>query len=381
FYFFYFLFAGFNGRLNPFHFKKKYPNSGSKKFRGTASLFIPCKGNPLAFETNIRTLLEMADLNIRIYFIVENKNDPAFNVINNIIKDYDQAFVVQAGTASVCSQKNYNLLKGIEASGQKDDIYVFLDADTCFTTEKLNTLLRPLDDPSIVATCGFQWNILKKKNFGDRFMSFLIATQWMSINIPFFKWFWGGAMSLKRETYETLGIHDYWSRRAVDDISLTPLMLKHKKKICFVPIVVNEQHQGITSVKKAIQWYTRQYIYLKYYTFSMWLLGLFSLTFFFGQLWVLPVLLIGAAIFKPLLFMPLLFYSLCILCSIIIGTATIKYPYKDNFSLISWIFLSPAFAALLIIPVLKTLFTWKMKWANVVYKVNRKGIVTEMIRE
>ncbi|MBN2443837.1 MAG: glycosyltransferase family 2 protein [Spirochaetales bacterium] len=381
FYFIYFLFAGYKIHSNPFYFKRKYPNAGSERFRGTASLFIPCKGVHPSFENNIRRLLKVADSNIRIYFIVEDESDPAFNVLKNTIKDHDHAFVVQAGTAVECSQKNYNLLKGIEASGQKDDIYVFLDADTCITPEKLNTLLRPLADPSIVATCGFQWNILKKKNFGDRFMSFLIATAWFSINIPLYKWFWGGAMSLKRETYEILGIHEYWSKRAVDDISLTSLMLKYKKKVCFVPLVINEQHQGVTSVKKAMQWYTRQYIYLKYYTYGKWLFGLFSLAFYFGQLWILPVLIAGAAIFKPLLLIPLLVYSLLLYCGIMIGMTVIKRSCKDNFSLITWMFLSPVFAALTIIPALKTLFTWKMRWANVVYTVNRKGIVTAMKRE
>ena len=212
-------------------------------------------------------------------------------------------------------------------------------------------------------------------------MSFLIGTQWLNLNMPFVKWLWGGAWAIKRKTFEALKIDDYWSTRAVDDISLVPLLQKKKKRVCFVPIAINERHQEVTSVKKALQWYRRQYLYLKFYTYPFWLGGLLSLSFMFGQFWLLPLAIIGAAIFNPALIIPLLLYSLFPFSIIMIGAGLMKRPCRDNFSLFTWILLSPLFSALTIIPVLMTLFTWKMLWARVHYRVNRRGIVTNVTRE
>jgi ceramide glucosyltransferase len=374
-----FLYGGIKSHIYPWYYKKKFPNTDS--WPGTVSVFIPCKGVYPAFQSKIEKILNVIDDYIRVFFIVESKEDPAFPVIGKTIEDNPRAHVVVAGTATQCGQKNYNILKGIEASGKKDDFYLFLDADTCFTSKELKTLLGPFADPSYDCTYGFQWNILKKKNFGDRLMSFMIGSEWLNLNLSLMKWVWGGAFALRRTTYEKLEIHAYWSTRVVDDISLVPLLKKHKARICFVPTVINEQHQGVTSIKQALLWYKRQFLYLKLYTYPIWLLGIVSFTFYFGRLWVLPLLIVGAALFQPTLVLPFVVYTFFTICIVIINTGLMKRPSKDNFSTPAWLALCPIFSAFLIIPILMTLFTWKLAWAKVIYKLNRKGIVVNIERK
>lgn len=375
-----FLLAGLSCRFYPTYYKKKYPPASGKNLPGSVAIFIPCKGVHPLFKKNIQTILRLIDEKIRIFFIVENSNDPAFPVIQENLKNNNRAFIIEAGTSTTCSQKNYNLIKGIEASGQNDDIYIFMDSDTDFTRQKLIHLITPLLDPDIDASSGFQWNILKKKNFGDRFMSFLIATQWMNLNFPVFKWLWGGAMAIKRQTFETLNTKDYWSKRVVDDISLVPLLQKNKKNVCFVPLAINEQHQGITTVKKAMSWYKRQYLYLKYYTFPIWLLGLASLTFLSGKKWLLPIALTVVFFLKPALMIPLLCYTLILFCSEMLISIFMKRPCQDNFALPVWVLLTPFFTALCVIPILMTIFPQKLVWAGVHYSIDRNGIVVDIER-
>jgi hypothetical protein len=380
--FFIFLAGGLSSRFYPKYYKRKYPPASGESLPRSVALFIPCKGIYPSFEENIQRIVRIINEGekYRIFFIVEKKDDPAFPVIQKSIQESHRAFLIEAGTSTTCSQKNYNLIKGIEASGQKDDIYLFLDSDTDISRDKLVHLLTPLSGPAFDASCGFQWNVLKKKNFGDRFMSFLIATQWMNINLPLFNWVWGGAMAIKRQTFEAMNTKNYWSKRVVDDISLVPLMKKHKKNICFVPLAINEQHQGITSVKKAMAWYKRQYLYLKFYTYPLWLLGIASLTFLSGKKWLLPIALIFVAIFKPAFVIPMLLYTLILICSEMFVSIFMKRPCRDNFALPVWLLLTPFFTALCVIPMLTTIFTQKLVWAGVHYSIDRNGIVVDIER-
>ncbi|MBN2532941.1 MAG: glycosyltransferase family 2 protein [Spirochaetales bacterium] len=373
--------AGVCCRFYPIYYKKKYPPASGKQLPGSVAIFIPCKGVSPQFEQNIQKNIKLADEKIRIFFIVENSTDPAYYAVKKNINENSRAFILEAGVSTTCSQKNFNLIKGIEASGQKDDIYIFMDSDTDFTREKLVHLLTPLYDPAIDASSGFQWNILKKKNFGDRFMSFLIATQWMNLNFPAFKWIWGGAMAIKRESFEKMNTKEYWSRSVVDDISLVFLIKKNKKNVCFVPLAINEQHQGITSVKKAMSWYQRQYLYLKYYTFPLWLLGIATFVFLSGKKWLFPIVLLAAVFFNPSLVFPLLCYSFILLFSEMFLSIFMKRPCHDNFALPVWVILTPFFTALSIIPIIMTIFPQKLVWAGIRYSIGRNGIVVDIQRQ
>ena len=133
------------------------------------SIFIPCKGGNDHLEDNIRTFVNTPYPKATLFFIVESVHDPAYPVIKNAIKNAQNAHVIVAGLAKSRGQKNHNLLQGIKASEEKDDVYVFLDSYTTITEQQLRDLILPLSDPKVTVSIGFKWNTLsKRRTIGER---------------------------------------------------------------------------------------------------------------------------------------------------------------------------------------------------------------------
>jgi cellulose synthase/poly-beta-1,6-N-acetylglucosamine synthase-like glycosyltransferase len=178
-------------------------------YQPTKSIFVPCKGAHEHFTDNVRILLQLVDPRTKLFFIVESREDPAFDVLKHLSQDVMHAYVVVAGLSKYCGQKNHNLLKGIRASEEQDAVYVFLDNNTSLSPEQMQNLITPLSDPEVTASVGFRWNILSQGTLGERLHAFMIALQWSMMNCAFIPTIWGGAMALRRETFEKMGVREY----------------------------------------------------------------------------------------------------------------------------------------------------------------------------
>ena len=69
------------------------------------------------------------------------------------------------------------MLAGIRASGQNDDVYLFLDSDITINLNHIKKLVQPLVVGEVHSVSGFQWNILGKKTTGEKLYSFIIGLQ------------------------------------------------------------------------------------------------------------------------------------------------------------------------------------------------------------
>ena len=93
---------------------KKYQRE--RTFRPRCVVIVPCKGLDEAFEENIRSFYEQAYSDFRLWFVVENREDPAYEILlrlkarhRNNPKALDVRILVSGPTAG-CSQKLHNLL-------------------------------------------------------------------------------------------------------------------------------------------------------------------------------------------------------------------------------------------------------------------------------
>jgi ceramide glucosyltransferase len=347
----------------------------------TMAVFIPCKGVNEHFEANIQTFLQAGYQHTKLFFLVESQQDAAFPILHRHTQRVPNAYVIVAGLAKSCGQKNHNLLQGIKASEEQDDVYVFLDGYSTFTAQQLRELVLPLSDPSVTVATGFRWNILNRRTLGERVHAFMIALQWSVMSCPFIHSVWGGATAIRREDFEKLGVREYWLKTVVDDMTLQQLLAQQGKRAVFVPACVKDTNNTVSTVSGAIQWFKRQALYLKFYLRPFWwltlwlicyptlniltfpLVGLYTLLHP-GRISLLLTGVIGASVVLTMLY--------CVL---------LKRPNTNDYhGTLTWFLWSPVYLACAACAYLLGLFTRVMRWRGIAYQLDYHGIVQQIVR-
>lgn len=76
-------------------FKVKYQNEVDENYNPKTVIIFPVKGSSSKLEENLKAIMSQDYKGeYEVIFSVESKEDPAYPVINNFIKDYDSASMV-----------------------------------------------------------------------------------------------------------------------------------------------------------------------------------------------------------------------------------------------------------------------------------------------
>lgn len=365
-------------------YQRMFRNYAAKRFQPDyaprISMFVPCKGADEFFEANIRAFMQQRYHNAKLFFIVESQHDAAYPVLRKHVKHTPDAYVVVAGLSNFCGQKNYNLLQGIKASEERDDVYVFLDALTCLTAQQVQELVRPLSDPKITASVGFRWNLLRKKTLGERLHAFMIGLQWSAMNCVFAKAIWGGATAIRREDFEKMGVREYWLKTVVDDMTLLQMMFQQKRKTIFVPTCVKETHGTVATIGGAVRWFERQALYLKFYLRPLWISLLALLVYAAANILCLPLVVTYALLFPSKKILALAGAKTAFVLLLMLFCRLIKRPTNDQYSGWSWFLFSPLYLVLSAWAVMLGTFTRVMRWRGIAYHLTFDGTVKKVVR-
>ncbi len=243
-----------------------------RSFTPGCAIVVPCKGTPKDIERNLQSFLELDYPDYKVVFSVESDRDSATNVIRELVTRNSRAQLAVAGLSTTCVQKNHNLLAGLALAGEVE-VYVFADADIQPDPTWLRELVLPLADSRITATSGFRWLHAKKGTMGELAHSYVNVFMYVLFSAACFLGgvgLWGGSMAIRRRDFEDLGVADKWSRAGVDDMSLSHLVAKARRKAVVVPHCIIETDDLLPTVKGTIRWFERQIMYLKSYFRSLW---------------------------------------------------------------------------------------------------------------
>ncbi|PIE35397.1 hypothetical protein CSA56_04250 [candidate division KSB3 bacterium] len=376
--------AAYSVVLSVKYYKSLYNRMSLKKFASNyspcISVFIPCKGSDEQFERNIQRFLQARYRKAKVFFIVESMEDEAYPLIKKHVEDYPNAYLVVAGLSKCCGQKNYNLLQGIKASEERDEVYVFLDAHTTIDDRQLQNLVQPLSNSNVTAAVGFRWNILQKNTLGERLHAFMVALQWGAMNCFWVNTVWGGATAIKRENFEKMGVREYWGKTVVDDMTLQQMIQKQRRKAVFVPDCVTETDYTIKDVKNAMLWFKRQTLYVKFYLRPFWLGMLALLLYAAIHIIGLPLLLAYTALYpsKKLVLFSGMKATFALLTMLFVPL--LKRSTSDNSRALSWFALSPIYLLLSTWASFLGLFTRVMGWKDISYRLDYHGTVKEIRR-
>ncbi len=347
------------------------------------TIILPCKGVPKDLKQNLAGFLNLEYPSYKVIYTVESENDPAVPIIREVIAGHeDKASLVVAGYAKSCAQKNYNQLAAIEQA--KDaDVYVFADADIGPSNQWLRELVLPLSNESITATTGFRWQYSPNGTIGEQVHSYInnllyiifnFASSVLKIGL------WGGSMAMRREDFEQLEVAKRWSETVVDDISLSQIIAKKRRKAILVPACVTHTDDSLPSVRQGIRWFERQTMFLKaYHKFTWTFMAIPMAAIVLGlQLWLPVSLLISK-------FTSYEFFAIGGGASLIVtaglALSVLLYPMLGkNPRFYGFLFLQPFSLFSLLIGVIRTVFTNTIIWSGVEYKLTFTGKVASVTR-
>ena len=124
-----------------------------KRYAPRVALIIPCKNLDENFEQNIASFYRQDYENYLLWFVVEDKADPAYEQLRGL-KDKlawstkaDDVQVLIAGVGQECSQKIHNLLYAYRRIPKDIETLAFADSDICVKPTWLHHLVYPLRHP------------------------------------------------------------------------------------------------------------------------------------------------------------------------------------------------------------------------------------------
>jgi cellulose synthase/poly-beta-1,6-N-acetylglucosamine synthase-like glycosyltransferase len=253
-------------------------------------LIVPCKGLDSAFRQNISSFFNQDYENYLLWFVVADKEDPAFAPLcelKNRLSQTSKANEVQvlvAGQAQSCSQKNHNLLYCYQRIGSDVEVLAFADSDICVRSDWLSHIVHPLRYPKTGAASGYRWFVPKKNNLASLALSAVNAKIAQLLGNTPFNQAWGGSMAIRVDTFRELGIDKIWSTALSDDFSLSYAVKKAHKKVVFVPACLVASYIS-TTWRELFEFGRRQFLITRVSTPGTWWFGLFSSLYSILGLW------------------------------------------------------------------------------------------------
>jgi cellulose synthase/poly-beta-1,6-N-acetylglucosamine synthase-like glycosyltransferase len=331
----------------------------------SACVIIPCKGVLEGFTENINAFCLQKYPSYKLIFVVDSEKDSAYNILAPISKKYTNVSIKITKYKGLCSGKIAALLTGIE-SIKTAEVLVFADSDIKPNNTWLKNLVEPLYNPSIGASTGYRWY------FPTNLKTQLISA-WNMASIalmfnPRYNFTWGGSTAIRLSIFNQLDIITKWKTAFSDDLVFTTALKNAGYKIYFQPKCITESPPD-ASIKKFLGWGTRQYTWIRWYFFNVWLssiIGLVGLKI----LTILGIILLINGQYIPGLLMTstILFEMLYGWQGINIMQKTMTYPKQRFSSKINYALMSPIVFFMIAYNMLASSIKKQITWAGRVYK-------------
>jgi len=350
--------------------KKAYSaKSRSKNFTPICAIFIPCKGISNDFERNIVQFFKLSYPNYELFFAVESETDAAVELIRQKIDFHQKGTLVVSEQTKFCGQKNLNLIRAVEKSGENVEILVFADSDIAPKRDWLDSLIRPFENEKITAASGFRWLYSKTGDLGalaHSFQNYVLFVLFVMSAKLFNSGVWGGSMAIRKKDYDALKIRDCWLETSVDDMSLAEILVKNKKKIEFCFDAITDTDDTINSYFKAEKWFVRQVQYLKYHQKISWVFAIslsLVLLFMFAKTIITIIFAVAGHKFANLL-TPVCFFGEIYLFAAMFCLHGVKGKIA------AFVFWSPLSLFNVCVCVVKTAFSGIIDWSGYRYFMN-----------
>ncbi len=343
-----------------------------------AALLVPLTGRDQQTRSCLVSLLTQNYPDYTVVFITADLNDPATDLVREVLREHPRGRHVVSGPAVSCSQKNHNLLAGLKVLGRTPEVLVFCDANHVAPRHFLQELVRPLVMGEALMTTGFHRIVP-----GD----FRLPTLGMLVTVLIIHLChghaglvqpWGGATAIRRSVFEQYQIPRLWGITVVDDVALARRLKQHRIRVKPVAAACLDTPLAGQTLSGWLTWLTRQFLYVKYFMPGTWLA-----TVFLAYFLVVPPLLALGALLGGALGLTSWGFTLAggVYLLLLLGLAMgfrILAPYP-----IPWDRWLPAVTLAWLVfnwSYLKTWCTRTLTWRGITYQVMWGGIVRKVHR-
>ncbi|MCK6473281.1 MAG: glycosyltransferase [Planctomycetes bacterium] len=236
-----------------------------------ATVILPCKDCDPNLGANIRALLAQDYPYYELLFAVGNGEDPAVPVIRAALADIpiERASLVIAGRAQGCAEKLNNQRAAMREADPVSEVFVFVDSDMRAQPDFLRRLVSPLKEERTGAATGFRWYIPERGGLGSLLRMVWIGGGLITQLDERVGYAWGGAMAIRRATFERLDLPRRWARGLSDDMLLSAAVREAKLRIAFVPQCGAPSYEDST-LAETIEFTNRQVTISRVYHPAMW---------------------------------------------------------------------------------------------------------------
>jgi cellulose synthase/poly-beta-1,6-N-acetylglucosamine synthase-like glycosyltransferase len=240
-----------------------------------AVVIIPCKGLDAHFETNIGSFFRLDYANYRLFFVVEDKADPAYAKIAEVREAVGRDAIASdiqilvAGPSVSCSQKIHNMLYALGRVPDDTAVLAFADSDACVREDWLMRLVWPLRRPGRWISTGYRWFVPTVHDLPSLAMSALNAGVAQLLGNSRLNLAWGGSMAIRTEDFRRLGLERLWRGTLSDDLSLSHAVRKSGMKVIFIPGCLVPSFES-TTWSGLYEFARRQFIITRVYVPRTW---------------------------------------------------------------------------------------------------------------
>jgi cellulose synthase/poly-beta-1,6-N-acetylglucosamine synthase-like glycosyltransferase len=235
-----------------------------------ATVILPCKGLDPGFDDNVAKLLKQDYPRFEVIFAVASETDPAYqHLVDLAATAAIPVKIVVAGLNPKRAQKINNQLRALKELRPESEVLVFVDSDVIARSDFLSRLIQPLEEEKVGVATGYRFYISSVNNLPAQLRSLWNRMSAWEMANPRFAFAWGGAMAIRRETFEQAKVAAAWDQAADDDLSLTTAVKQLGLNVHFVPqcLVASE---GDATIAEIFEWTNRQLILTKVYYPKLW---------------------------------------------------------------------------------------------------------------
>lgn len=272
-----------------------------ERYRPCVALLIPCKNLDRHFEENIMSFFNQDYDDYSLFFIVEDKEDPAYKSLCKLRdnrRQHPKAPVVQllvAGKARLGGQKIHNLLYAYHKIPPDAEVLAFADSDICVRPNWLSHLVHPLIKDETGLASGYRWFVPGRNNPASVALSVINGKVAQLLGYTRYNQAWGGSMAIRLETFRKLGIETLWAKALSDDLTLSRAVKKAGKQVEFVPGCLVASYEQM-SWCELLEFGRRQFVITKVAAPGTWWFGLLSTLYSLLGSWGTAALALCAAV-------------------------------------------------------------------------------------
>src|SRR5262249_23228053 len=149
-----------------------------------------------------------------------------------------------AGAATDRGQKVHNLTVAVKHADADSKVFVFVDSDARPARHWLRALVAPLGDTQVGAATGYRW-FVASYGLASHLRSVWNASIASALGADERRNFcWGGSTAIRRSTFESAKVPDYWRGAVSDDFALTRALRDADLRIKFVPQCLTPSFEG-----------------------------------------------------------------------------------------------------------------------------------------